>query len=394
MSVVREIARAVSSRTASLPHSATVERESGKWINSHSVDRFHSSLILQSVDIVNFEETSRRSRHTLGEEQARGFLSFSVPSEIRTPTFCQMRGLADILSDSSGFCQAVQAQDIRQAASIAARLVATTSHSNSPRHKTPEVPYSSDPGDVYGLQEDMLALEEIIPWACVRKIWKNKRSSWRREVRQTSSIRGFAKLLKELRHAQLMGGDLNFVNSEHFTLKNAWKTQLENCISGTARPSTLDGIWLEFKSNVHAWLTSVTAEAHQERMMAAQSSGLVTSDTVGGAGRDTVAPRLIVRLMERHDGNLLHVPVESMMGSFPAVRLAAVRDVLLKKGSSGKDDGKEDGKQGGKEGEDAAKETKEQDVCMGLLPADSFDSGLSTDDEALTDVDDVFDMLL
>lgn len=296
-----------------------------------------------------------------------------------------MRDLADLLSDSSGFCHAVQAQDIRQAASIAARLVATTSHSNSPRHKTPDVPYSSDPGDVYGLQEDMLALEEIIPWACVRKIWKNKRSSWRREVRQTSSIRGFAKLLKELRHAQLMTGDVVFVNSEHFTLKTAWRNQLEACLTGTGRASVLDGVWLEFKMNVHSWLTSTSAEAQHERMLAMQPGGLSAPDMIEGTARDTVAPALIVRVMETHAGDLLSVPVESMLGACPAVRLAAVRSVLAEKRERGKMEGTEEGTPGdGEHGMDVGR----------TAPEDSFDSGMSTDDEALTDVDDVLNILL
>ena len=295
-----------------------------------------------------------------------------------------MRDLADLLSDSSGFCQAVHAQDIRQAASIAARLVATTSHSNSPRHKTPDVPYSSDPGDVYGLQEDMLALEEIIPWGCVRKMWKNKRSSWRREVRQTSSICGFAKLLKELRHAQLMTGDVGFANSEQFTLKTAWRNRLEACVTGTGRAPVLDGVWHEFKMNVHGWLTSMTAEAQQERMLALHSgvhSGVHSApDMVEGTARDTVASALIVRVMETHAGDLLSVPVEGMLGACPAVRLAAVRSVLAKK--------RERGDKGGDNDADGG-----VDVEL-LAPEDSFDSGLSTEDEALTDVDDVLDILL
>lgn len=309
-----------------------------------------------------------------------------------------MRDLADLLSDSSGFCHAVQAQDIRQAASIAARLVATTSHSNSPRHKTPDVPYSSDPGDVYGLQEDMLALEEMIPWACVRKIWKNKRSSWRREVRQTSSIRGFAKLLKELRLAQLMTGDMGFVNSEQFTLKTAWKNQLEACVTGSGRASVLDGVWLEFKMNVQSWLTNMSAEAQQERVLAMQPGGLSGVDTVEGAARDVVAPALIVRVMETHAGDLASVPVESMLGACPAVRLAAVRSVLAKKRERGKADQGSDQDRGmdveGVGGVEGAEGAEGVEGVEGVAPEASFDSGMSTDDEALTDVDDLLDILL
>ena len=79
-----------------------------------------------------------------------------------------MRDLADLLTEQSSFCQAVQARDIHRAASIAAKLA---SRCNSPQHlKTPDAPYSADPQDVYGLQEHMLADEEMIPWAGVRKI--------------------------------------------------------------------------------------------------------------------------------------------------------------------------------------------------------------------------------
>lgn len=302
-----------------------------------------------------------------------------------------MRDLADLLTEQSSFCQAVQARDIHRAASIAAKLA---SRCNSPQHlKTPDAPYSADPQDVYGLQEDMLAVEEMIPWACVRKIWKSKRGSWRREVKQTSSIRGFAKLLKDVRQALLITGDVQFTSSAEFTLKTAWKAQLEKCVDGTARASTLDGVWLEFKTNVNGWLTSMTAEAQQERLnlnQADKGQGVATEQF--GTARDTVAPGLIVRAMERARGSLLCVPVESMLGECPAVRLAAVREVLGKK-RDGKGEGGGEG-----EGEGGQDGMREGDEGVGVVMAeDSFDSGASTGadaDEVLTDVDDVFDMLV
>lgn len=302
-----------------------------------------------------------------------------------------MRGLADLLTEQDSFCQAVTAKNIRLAAQIAARIA---SRANSPQHlSTPDLPYSPDPQDVYGLQEDMLAVEEMIPWACVRKVWKNKRGSWRREVKQTSSVRGFAKLLKDLRQVQLISGDVNFANSEAYTLKTAWKQQLENCASGTARASTLDGVWLEFKMNMTAWITSMTMHAQEERLAMAtvQSSGGGAEQF--GTARDTVAPGLIVRVLERHQGSLLHVPVESMLGDCPAVRLAAMREVLgRKKAQEGDECGREE------DGEDG--ETARAVGAMGVARTmegdeSEFDSGVSTDeDEALTDFDEMFDTLL
>jgi hypothetical protein len=103
-------------------------------------------------------------------------------------------------------------------------------------------------------------------------------------------------------------------------------------------------------------------------------------DTVEGAARDVVAPALIVRVMETHAGDLASVPVESMLGACPAVRLAAVRSVLAKKRERGKADQGSDQDRG-------------MDV-EGVAPEASFDSGMSTDDEALTDVDDLLDILL
>lgn len=119
-----------------------------------------------------------------------------------------------------------------------------------PRPSAPA--YSIVPG-VRSMKQEVLQLEDGIPWPMVRRTWRNKRASWRRQVKATELVADLALRLKELRLA-LLTEDGNFVGCGI-----GWRNQLESCINGRGSAAALISVWDEMKNTIRSWLGAPSA---------------------------------------------------------------------------------------------------------------------------------------
>lgn len=216
----------------------------------------------------------------------------------------------------------------------------------------PEGPLYS-PNTVRALQAEMLEFEEMIPWNCVRKIWKNKRATWRRQVRQTVYISGFSIRIKELKQAILIE------DNSIMGCGPEWASCLDLCYRGLGSSGQLDSVWDELKTAIQSWMyfnSPVSTRGEIDSLPA--SIALETLHTA-------------VQLTESSDkaSTLLQVPLESMIG-LHSERLMSIRESLEAKIQKRVVDGGE----------------------SKVIKVDTFDSGAETDEEALTDVDEAYDV--
>ncbi|KAL4425011.1 hypothetical protein ABPG77_002896 [Micractinium sp. CCAP 211/92] len=160
---------------------------------------------------------------------------------------------------------------------------------------------------------EVLGLEDVIPWDSVRRAWKTRRTTWRRQVKQTEVLSEFALRLKELRAALL---------TDEQPLPgcgSTWRAQLEVCIQGKGSYGLLAAAWEELRSTVRNWLegrnkpAAVSAAALQAGAVRAVRA--MQAALGGGAGGDA-------------DSALLQVPLESIVGHDSGAGLGAVRHAI------------------------------------------------------------------
>ncbi len=104
------------------------------------------------------------------------------------------------------------------------------------------------------LRREMLQLEEAIPWTAVRKHWRTKRSSWRRAVRESSSVAAMANCLQDL-HAALLVHALPGPPATGRAMLNlgpVWQQSLTSCMEGGEKHAMLLALWNDFKKQVRA----------------------------------------------------------------------------------------------------------------------------------------------
>lgn len=269
-----------------------------------------------------------------------------------------------VLSKNEQFASAVELGDATEAARVAACALSNLVRGfmREQVHKGKRNPSSSSsrkgkvgplytPTLVRSLQREMLELEEAIPWNCVRKIWKNKRATWRRQVKQTIHVSGFALKVKELKHAVLID------DSVLMGCGPEWTSAVERCAQGLGSASQFHSIWDEMKACIQSWIyfTSPTP-AH------AEIDSLPTSLAL-----KTLREAMVSTDRPDKASILLQVPLESMIGPH-SQRLASIRDIL---------------------------EVEKQKLLIdGQVPAieHDFDSGAETDEEILTDIDETCDV--
>jgi hypothetical protein len=165
------------------------------------------------------------------------------------------------------------------------------------------------------MKQEVLHLEEAIPWTCVRRNWRSKRTGWRKLVKQTELVSDFAARLKELRLA-LLADDHTFVGCGP-----AWRSHLESCIQGRGSAAALMSVWDEMKNTIRTWLSGSGA-------ISGPAGGFVTP--LGPAPSADSAGRAVLALQKavKHGTTeaLLQAPLESIMGhdgcSLHAVRQA------------------------------------------------------------------------
>jgi hypothetical protein len=101
---------------------------------------------------------------------------------------------------------------------------------------------------VRSVKQEILHMEEAIPWTYVKRAWRNKRTSWRRQVKATELVTDLALRLRELRNALLL--DEGFFTG----CGRTWHNQLEVCIDGRGSAAVLLSLWDEMKNAIASWL--------------------------------------------------------------------------------------------------------------------------------------------
>jgi hypothetical protein len=98
------------------------------------------------------------------------------------------------------------------------------------------------------LKQEILTLEDEIPWTLVRRAWKNKRTNWRRQLKTTENVIDLAVRLKELRQ-YLATDDGSFLGCGP-----TWQSALEGCIAGRGSFGQLFSVWDEMRNTMRSWL--------------------------------------------------------------------------------------------------------------------------------------------
>ena len=183
---------------------------------------------------------------------------------------------------------------------------------------------------VRSMKQEVLQLEEAIPWTMVRKNWRNKRTSWRRQVKQTELVADFAVRLKELRLA-LLAEDHDF-----FGCGPSWRNHLEACAQGRGSAAALMSVWDELKITIRSWLSGASPGGGGG--VSGGGGGFTSppgpAPSSASTGRAVVAMQAAVKSSTGNTtttnlddtDSLLQAPLESIMGhdgsSLHAVRQA------------------------------------------------------------------------
>ena len=102
------------------------------------------------------------------------------------------------------------------------------------------------------LRQEMVQLEEAIPWTAVRKRWRTKRTSWRRSVRDADSTAAMAACLRDLQQALLVHAPPGHPNTSRAALNLGpfWQQSLASCLGGGEKHTMLLALWNDFKKQV------------------------------------------------------------------------------------------------------------------------------------------------
>ena len=188
---------------------------------------------------------------------------------------------------------------------------------DDPRGASPRFPGLGGPANlapaVRSMKHEVLQLEDNIPWTAVRRTWRNKRTSWRRHVKQTELVADFAARLKELRLA-LLTEDATFIGCGA-----TWRGQLDSCIQGRGSAALLVAVWDELKNTIRSWLGGAMGPA------SAGGGGAGGVHIPASAGRAVLALQAAVRAGGTE--TLLQTPLESIVAN-DTQSLHAVRQAI------------------------------------------------------------------
>jgi hypothetical protein len=122
-------------------------------------------------------------------------------------------------------------------------------HRHNNQHHEPMPPHFAGllPA-LHALKQEILTLEDEIPWTLVRRAWKNKRTNWRRQLKTTENVIDLAVRLKELRQ-YLATDDGSFLGCGP-----TWQSALEGCIVGRGSFGQLFSVWDEMRNTIRSWL--------------------------------------------------------------------------------------------------------------------------------------------
>ena len=124
-----------------------------------------------------------------------------------------------------------------------------------------------------------------VPWNAVRRTWRNRRTLWRRSVKQADMIADLAQRLQEFRLA-LSTDDHSFQGCGH-----TWRQSVDVCAQGRGPPGLLLGLWEELRASISTWLDSRTkpislASAH---LQAGAARAMVAIQEAARRGSDSLA---------------------------------------------------------------------------------------------------------
>lgn len=220
-----------------------------------------------------------------------------------------------------------------------------------PSHAVAGAPYHSGIGPaVRSMKQEVLLLEDSIPWTHVHRTWRNKRTTWRRRVKQTELVTDFAVRLKDLRSALLTEDVSSFIGCGP-----TWRAQLESCAQGRGTAVLLISVWDEMKNTIRSWIqgssvvpagiagpavvspsagtNNAMAVAHANGNGTAAAAAATAINHVGHAhGNVTATSGRAVQALQAaiKDGSadvLLQTPLESIVGN-DTQNLHAVRQVI------------------------------------------------------------------
>lgn len=190
------------------------------------------------------------------------------------------------------------------------------------------------------MKAEVLRLEDAIPWNSVRRTWRNRRTNWRRQVKQTEVVPDFAARLAVRRHHQQLGGGpgkkaasrgeghgltalppcpqelksaLLTDDSSFIGCGASWRSQLDGCLHGRGSPAALAGVWDEMRGTIRSWL--------EGRSKAAPMS---SGQQAAGAVRSVQAMQAALRA---GDEALVQAPLEAIVGG-DSQGLHAVRQAI------------------------------------------------------------------
>lgn len=307
--------------------------------------------------------------------------------------------LLQALVQDKVFISSVQTGQLHAAAAAAVRAFRSFGgNQQSDSRRTGDKRYgnrngNSTPGVVLGpavrsMKQEVLQIEDAIPWTLVRRTWRNKRTTWRRQVRQTELVADFAARLKELK-SFLLTDDATFIGCGP-----TWKNQLESCVQGRGSAALLASVWDEMKNTIRSWLHGTANPSSPSTARHGSLPGIPHGAEVGAVppGPECTG-RAIGALQDvcRYEDNdaLLQIPLESIVGNDTS-NLHTVRQAieLERRILSGRLAAMRNG------GEDP----KQAVSFFGKISApwedSEFDSGADTErneDSAMTDLDSEFD---
>ena len=162
------------------------------------------------------------------------------------------------------------------------------------------------------VQKQLMEVEDSVPWTAVRKHWKGKRNSWRKAVRQASSVPELGKCIKELKAA--LCSDSNAA----VECSTTWQESLEDCCQGNGSHLLLHGVWGELQPKIFEWLQS----RHSPRKAAAT----LLQDSVQ---RGILAMQQVFWTSDGSADAMAQVPLEQIC-NYEADTAKAIRDKLCK----------------------------------------------------------------
>lgn len=225
-----------------------------------------------------------------------------------------------IASVQTGQLHAAAAAAVKAFRSFTGNQTADGRHSVDRRFGNGGVRYGNGSGGVVlgpavrSMKQEVLQIEDAIPWTLVRRTWRNKRTAWRKQVKQTELVADFAARLKELKEF-LLTDEATFIGCGP-----VWKNQLESCVQGRGSAALLASVWDEMKNTIRSWLASSgnASSIHEARTLGLKFGDSRVSLHGAPPGPESTSRAIKALQASIRIGNvdaLLQAPLESIVGN-------------------------------------------------------------------------------